>query len=41
MQADGNDAGYWSGGHVGPVFITAIHLSIMQLDNAVLPMYQR
>ncbi len=37
QQADGS----WTGGHVGPVFITAIHLSIMQLDNAVLPLYQR
>jgi hypothetical protein len=37
QQSDGS----WTGGHVGPVFITAIHLSIMQLDNAVLPLYQR
>jgi hypothetical protein len=37
QQADGS----WTGGHVGPVFITAVHLSIMQLDNAVLPLYQR
>jgi hypothetical protein len=37
QQADGS----WTGGHVGPIFITAVHLSIMQLDNAVLPLYQR
>jgi hypothetical protein len=37
QQADGS----WTGGHVGPVFITAVHLSILQLDNAVLPIYQR
>lgn len=33
--------GSWSGGHVGPIFITAVHLTMMQLDNAVLPLYQR
>jgi hypothetical protein len=33
--------GSWSGGHVGPVFITATHLTILQLDKAVLPIYQR
>jgi hypothetical protein len=37
QQTDGS----WTGGHVGPVFITAIHLSIMQLDSAVLPIYQK
>jgi hypothetical protein len=33
--------GSWSGGHVGPVFITACYLTMLQLDNAVLPIYQR
>jgi hypothetical protein len=33
--------GSWSGGHVGPVFITAVHLCILQLDNGTLPIYQR
>jgi Prenyltransferase and squalene oxidase repeat len=33
--------GSWSGGHVGPIFITAVHLTIMQLDGGVLPLYQR
>jgi hypothetical protein len=36
-----NADGSWSGGHVGPIFITAVHLSMMQLDRAVLPIYQR
>jgi hypothetical protein len=40
VRTQGSD-GSWSGGHVGPVFITAIHLCIMQLDNGVLPIYQR
>jgi squalene cyclase len=33
--------GSWNGGHIGPSFITAVHLSILQLDNAALPIYQR
>jgi hypothetical protein len=37
QQADGS----WPGQHAGPVFATAVFLSIMQLDNAVLPIYQR
>jgi hypothetical protein len=37
QQADGS----WPGQHAGPVFSTSIYLSIMQLDNAVLPLYQR
>ena len=40
VRSQAND-GSWSGGHVGPVFITAVHLTIMQLDNATLPIYQR
>jgi hypothetical protein len=33
--------GYWTGSHVGPVFATACYLTILQLDNAALPIYQR
>jgi hypothetical protein len=40
VASQGTD-GSWSGGHVGPVFITAVHLSILQLDKAALPIYQR
>ncbi len=40
VHSQGAD-GSWNGGHVGPVFITAVHLSILQLDNAALPIYQR
>jgi hypothetical protein len=40
VRSQGSD-GSWSGGHVGPVFITAVHLSILQLDKAALPIYQR
>jgi hypothetical protein len=41
LKAGQSPEGNWTGGHVGPVFITAIHLSILQLDNGVLPIYQR
>ena len=37
QQADGS----WSGGYIGPVFSTAVHLTILQLDSGVLPIYQR
>jgi hypothetical protein len=40
IRTQGSD-GSWSGGHVGPVFITAVHLTILQLDKATLPIYQR
>jgi hypothetical protein len=33
--------GYWTGSHVGPLFATACYLTILQLDNAALPIYQR
>ncbi len=41
QQADGSwTGGQWSGG-VGPIYVTSAHLTIMQLDNATLPIYQR
>ncbi|MEZ6139377.1 MAG: prenyltransferase/squalene oxidase repeat-containing protein [Zavarzinella sp.] len=36
-----NGQGYWNGGYVGPVFGTATSLTILQLENATLPIYQR
>jgi hypothetical protein len=41
MVKEGEDRGYWTGGHVGPVLITAMHLTMLQLDKAALPIYQR
>lgn len=32
---------YWSQGYIGTVYTTAINLTILQLDNATLPIYQR
>jgi hypothetical protein len=40
VRSQGGDGG-WTGGMIGPVFITATHLTILQLDNAALPIYQR
>jgi hypothetical protein len=37
QSADGS----WNQGHIGPVFTTACHLTILQLDNGTLPIYQR
>ena len=33
--------GCWTQGYVGPVFTTAVNLTILQLENANLPIYQR
>jgi hypothetical protein len=41
IRAQSSD-GSWSGnGGMGPVYTTALHLGILQLDNATLPIYQR
>ena len=36
-----NHDGSWNSGAVGPVYSTALHLIILQLDKAHLPIYQR
>ncbi|MBN2473023.1 MAG: terpene cyclase/mutase family protein [Pirellulales bacterium] len=33
--------GSWNQGYIGPVYTTAINLTILQLDNGSLPIYQR
>jgi hypothetical protein len=37
QQTDGS----WGGVYAGNIFATAVYVSILQLDNAVLPIYQR
>ena len=37
QSADGG----WDEGHIGPVYVTAINATILQLDNGYLPIYQR
>ncbi len=41
LKAQQTTDGSWQGGQVGPAFITAVHLAILQLDNGCLPIYQR
>ena len=39
-KTEGNWTG--SGGYgVGPVFVTSVNLTILQLDKGILPIYQR
>jgi hypothetical protein len=35
-----NDEGYWTG-NIGPIYVTANNLTILQLDKGLLPIYQR
>ena len=37
QSADGS----WTGGYVGPIFATTVYLTILQLENGTLPIYQR
>jgi hypothetical protein len=32
---------YWNQGYIGPIYTTAINLTIIQLENGALPIYQR
>ncbi len=40
FSTQGSD-GSWTGGHVGPEFITAVYACVLQLDDAALPLYSR
>ena len=42
IEQPGQDrAARWNGGYIGPVFTTAVNLTILQLENGILPIYQR
>jgi hypothetical protein len=42
QSADGSwSADSWTARMVGPIYVTACYLTIMQLDKAALPIYQR
>jgi hypothetical protein len=41
QSSDGSWSGSGSWGYIGPVYATAMALTIMQLDKATLPLYQR
>lgn len=36
-----NNDGSWNSGNIGAIYTTAINLTILQLDNGTLPIYQR
>lgn len=36
-----NSDGSWNQGYIGPVYTTGIYLTILQLENSTLPIYQR
>jgi hypothetical protein len=38
---DGKQFAYWSQGYIGPIYTTAINLTILQLEKGCLPIYQR
>ena len=39
--SEASSDGSWSQGYIGPVYTTAINLTILQLENGALPIYQR
>lgn len=41
IVSEATPEGYWSQGYIGPVYTTAINLTILQLEKATLPIYQR
>jgi hypothetical protein len=38
---EASPGGGWTQGSIGPVYVTAINLTILQLENGTLPIYQR
>jgi hypothetical protein len=42
QAADGSWSGSdWTARGIGPVYVTALHLTVLQLDNATVPLFQR
>ncbi|MCE9561238.1 MAG: terpene cyclase/mutase family protein [Planctomycetes bacterium] len=41
IEQQDKKTGAWNSGFIGPVFGTSVNLAILQLDKAVLPIYQR
>ncbi len=41
LVSEANPDGSWNQGYIGGVYTTAINLSILQLENGTLPIYQR
>ena len=34
-------SGGWTQGYIGPVFVTSVNLTLLQLDKGLLPIYQK
>lgn len=41
LKSTQNADGSWSSGYIGPVYSTAVNLTILQLDKGILPIYHR
>jgi len=41
LLGEATPTGFWSQGYIGPVYTTAINLTILQLENGTLPIYER
>jgi hypothetical protein len=41
VKSDNMSYAYWDQGYIGDVYTTAINLTILQLENGALPIYQR
>ena len=41
LVSEANAEGYWTQGYIGPVYTTAMNLTILQLEKGFLPIYQR
>jgi hypothetical protein len=41
LKSSQNKDGSWTSGYIGPSFTTAVNLTILQLENNVLPIYQK
>jgi len=41
LATEASPNGSWNQGYIGPVYTTAINLTILQLENGTLPIYQR
>lgn len=41
VEAQNRTDGSWQSGFVGPVFSTAVNLTVLQLEKGILPIYQR
>ena len=41
LVSEASSDGSWSQSYIGPVFTTAINLTILQLPKGTLPIYQR